>query len=225
MSDYTTPVMYVDPSGEFPFIALAIFAGIMIISGGIIGGISAGESGSNIIEGVGKGMLVGGIFSLSIAMIFGGFSFGATTILGSMMASYGISVSANMLEIMVLQGKKSAFDGDSFWNSTNDIVNATNANMGRYLLGRMGDQTAGFLGTRVISKLNVLHKFAMTVGELNQLYSFQSAFRIASQSFWTRKLVRPTIYLTYGFAAYHIIKLGSALFSSSTDTKTRWILF
>ena len=49
MSDYTTPVMYVDPSGEFPFIALAIFAGIMIISGGIMGGISAGECGSNII--------------------------------------------------------------------------------------------------------------------------------------------------------------------------------
>jgi len=223
------PVMYVDPSGEIAIsstvVGLLIFAGIMITGGGIIGGISAGESGSSIIEGVGKGMLVGAILSLSIAMVFGGFAFGATTILGSTMASYGISVSANMLEIMVLQGKKSGFDGDSFWNSTNDIVNATTVNMDRYLLGRMGNQTVGFLGTRVISKLNILHKFAMTVGELNQLYSFQSAFRIASQSFWTQKLAAPNILLAYGFSAYNVIRLGIAIFSSSTEANKRWVLF
>ena len=216
--------MYVDPSGEFAWVPLLIFAGIMITGGGIIGGISAGESGNSIIEGVGKGMLVGGILSLSIAMVYGGFAFGATTILGSTMSAYGISLSVNMLEIMVLQGKKSGFDRDSFWNATNDVVNATTANMDRYLLGRMGDQTVGFLGTRVISKLNILHKFAMTVGELNQMYSFQSAFRIASQSFW--KSSSPVGYvLAYALSAWQVSYLAYAIIDSKSYENSRWILY
>lgn len=221
---YINPVMYTDPSGEFPLIALAIFTGIMIVAGGVFGGISAGESGSSIIEGVGLGMLMGGLFAMSVAMIVGGFSIGGTTILGSMMASYGISVTANMLEILVLQSKKSCFDGDSFWSATDDVVNALGANMGRYLLGRIGDQSFGILGSRMVSKLSVLHKFTMTVAELNKLYSFQSAYRIASQSFW--KSSSPYGYvLAFAMSAWQVGNLASAIIVSKSYENSRWILY
>lgn len=215
--------MYTDPSGEFPLIALAIFTGIMIVAGGVFGGISAGESGSSIIEGVGLGMLMGGLFAMSVAMIVGGFSIGGTTILGSMMASYGISVTANMLEILVLQSKKSCFDGDSFWGATDDVVNALGANMGRYLLGRIGDQSFGILGSRMVSKFNLLYKYTMTVNEFSQYYTFGSALR-QSSSFWTKTLSRTSVMIVYGFATYQVISMINSFFTEPTKVSDKWIL-
>ena len=98
--------MYFDPLGNFAISTFLIMVGVGLLAGGTIGGISAGINGTNVLEGIGKGMLAGGLLAASIGLTVVGISFGIGTIGGSMMFSYGLSVTANMLEVAVTQGKK-----------------------------------------------------------------------------------------------------------------------
>ena len=101
------PVMGLDPSGNIAlFVGLLIFIGITTIIGAAYGGISAGMSDGDVLEGIGKGALNGLIISGGISLGIGGFVVGGTTVLGSVMATYGLSVTANMLEVAITQGKK-----------------------------------------------------------------------------------------------------------------------
>ena len=114
--------MYFDPSGNFAISTFLIMVGVGLLAGGTIGGISAGINGTNVLEGIGKGMLAGGGLAASIGLTVAGISFGIGTIGGSRMFSYGLSVTANMLEVAVTQGKKSHYDGDNFGARMNDVV-------------------------------------------------------------------------------------------------------
>ena len=58
------------------------------------------------MRGIGKGALNGLILGGGISLAIGGFAIGGNTILGSIMATYGLSISANMLEVAITQGKK-----------------------------------------------------------------------------------------------------------------------
>ena len=151
------PVMYADPSGRSALlIGLLIFTGGMTLGGAIYGGVSAGKVGGDvgdIFVGIGKGALNGLILGGSISLAIGGFAIGGTTVLGSIMANYGLSVSANMLEVAITQGKKSYYDGDSFWAGANDLNNAMFANAGNILIGKTNLISIPFYGTRMTSKL------------------------------------------------------------------------
>ena len=100
--------MYVDPSGHSALlIGLLIFTAVMTLEGAIYGGVSAAMAGGDVgdvFAGIGKGALNGLILGGGISLAIGGFAIGGTTILGSIMATYGLSISANMLEVAITQG-------------------------------------------------------------------------------------------------------------------------
>ena len=159
---FNNPISYYDPSGHSALlIGLLIFTGAMTLGGAIYGGISAGMAGGDIgdvFAGIGKGALNGLILGGGISLAIGGFAIGGTTILGSIMATYGLSISANMLEVAITQGKKSAYDGDSFWAGANDINNAMFANSGNILIGKPTLMSIPFYGTRMTSKIPTIFK-------------------------------------------------------------------
>lgn len=66
----------------------------------------AGGSVGEVFAGIGKGALNGLILGGGISLAIGGFAIGGTTVLGSIMANYGLAITANMLEVAVTQGKK-----------------------------------------------------------------------------------------------------------------------
>ena len=66
------PVMNVDPTGNFPWLIFAIIAAAIIVTGGIVGGLSAGIDGGSALKNTAKGfwsskniggLIVGGIFA------------------------------------------------------------------------------------------------------------------------------------------------------------------
>ena len=61
----------------------------------------------DVFAGIGKGALNGLIIGGGISLtIVGGLGFGVTSVLGSIIITYGMSVVANMCEVGVLQVKK-----------------------------------------------------------------------------------------------------------------------
>jgi len=67
ISDYITPVMYVDPSGESFFAILGSLA-IGTIVGGIIGAVTAALEGENVIAGLASGAISGVVLTAGIAL-------------------------------------------------------------------------------------------------------------------------------------------------------------
>lgn len=93
------------------------------------------------------------ILGCGILLAIGWFAIGETTLLGSILATYGLSISANMLKVAIMQGKKSYYDGDSFWAGANGINNTMFANSENILIGEPTLMSIPFYGTRMTSKI------------------------------------------------------------------------
>ena len=146
--------------------------GSLIVAGGIIGGVSAGLSGGSVgdvFAGIGKGMLVGGLVGAAISLIVGGIVIGGTTVLGATMVTYGISVTANMCEVAVTQGKKSVNDGDGYWETIADKTNAMFANSGNILSGKVMLGSIPIYATRLSSKIPTIANVFLNY---NLIYTF-----------------------------------------------------
>lgn len=123
------PISYIDPNGNFPLLAMAIFAGIMIVGGGTVGGITAHQNGTNVWEGIGKGMAVGAMIAGSVVLTVGSFyvTGGLGSNLGLMMFTYGSTTGLSMLEVGVTQYKYSKSKGES---GMSHVIDAMFANSG-----------------------------------------------------------------------------------------------
>ena len=173
------PIMMVDPSGHFPWLVLAIISGVLIVGGATLGGVSAGVTGGDvgdIFADIGKGALNGLILSAGICLAVGGFSLGWSTIAGSHLLTYGVSISSNMLEVAVTQGKKSYYDGDGFWASVDDVNNAMFANSFSIVTGKFSEESITVYGTRLFTKGFKIFKFFETVAYSAQYVKFSNAF-------------------------------------------------
>ena len=204
--------MYVDRSGHFAISTfLLILGGItagLTLTGATMGGISAGVSGGDVgdvFAGIGKGALNGFLLGGSISLIAGGFAVGGTTVLGSMMASYGISTLSNFIEVGITQGMKSAGEGLGFWNIANNINKSMFANSGAILTGQVPLIPIDIYGSRLATKGTFLFnalinydidKFFGSKGIPYSLYASSALFSTASKF---------SLGLSYGIAGFSVV--------------------
>ena len=222
------PIMMVDPSGHFPWLVLAIISGVLIAGGATLGGVSAGVTGGDvgdIFAGIGKGALNGLILSAGICLAVGGFSLGWSTIAGSHLLTYGVSISSNMLEVAVTQGKKSYYDGDGFWASVNDVNNAMFANSFSIVTGKFSEESITVYGTRLFTKGFKTFKFFETVAYSAQYVKFSNAFLTELNPFWTQKANPIGLAIGYIVTAAQVNNLFKAIFSKPDFENSRWILY
>lgn len=220
------PIKYIDPAGTSALlIGLLIFMGVMTIGGAAYGGISAGMAGGNIQDifaGIGKGALNGFIISGGISLAIGGFSIGATSIIGSIMATYGLSITANMLEVAVTQGKKSYYDGDDFWAGANDINNAMFSNSGGILVGNVSLLPIPIYGTRLVYKIPT---FIKTMNEFRWANAFRVSFMTSAKNTLTQKANKFALLLGYLITLIQYKNLFESIFSKPDFDNSKWILY
>lgn len=198
----------------------------MTLGGAIYGGVSAGMAGGDvgdIFAGIGKGALNGLIIGGGISLAIGGFAIGGTTILGSIMATYGLSVSANMLEVAITQGKKSAYDGDGFWAGANDINNAMFANSGNILIGKSTLMSIPFYGTRMTSKIPTIFN-ALVSYDLDKLFG-STTFLTSAKATLLGKASPFGLTMGYGLTAWQYYNLIRAIVTIPDFENSRWILY
>lgn len=184
----------------------------------------AGGDVGDIFAGIGKGALIGTILAAGVLLTAGGIAYGAATLLGSMMITYGVSITANMLEVAVVQGKKSYHDGDAFWSGANDITNAMFANSGRILVGRVAKDELVIMGTRIFSKAWALAGFFGQVNAMAEYWKYSKAMSIVSSSYW--KQVKPlSLAIGYIMAGSQVFSLGQAIFTKPDFDSGKWILY
>ena len=221
------PIKYSDPNGTSILLAIGILIGSLIVAGGIIGGVSAGLSGGSVgdvFAGIGKGMLIGGFVGAAISLIIGGFTVGGTSVIGSIMATYGISATANYIEVAVTQGKKSYSDGYSFWEGVNDVINSMFANTPRILTGRfaIGDMAIG--GTKLFTKALHLPNLLYDTYEFSQYVKARRALSFAFDGiFWKQGGVG--MWFGYVMSAFSVFNMGKANFTQPDFENSNWILY
>ena len=223
---YNNPISYYDPSGHSALlIGLLLFTGAMTLGGAIYGGVSAGMAGGDVgdvFAGIGKGALNGLILGGGISLSIGGFTIGGTTILGSIMATYGLSISANMLEVAITQGKKSFYDGDSFWAGANDINNAMFANSGNILIGKPTLMSIPFYGTRMTSKIPTI----ISVLLAHDFWKyFGITFLESTKATLLRKASPLGLHAGYLLTAWQYYNLFRSIFTTPDFENSRWILY
>ncbi len=207
-------------------IGLLILTGIMTFGGAIYGGVSAGMAGGDVgdvFAGIGKGALNGLIFGAGISLAIGGFTIGGTTILGSIMATYGLSISANMLEVAITQGKKSSYDGDDFWAGCNDINNATFANSGNILIGKLTLMSIPFYGIRMTSKIPTIFNVLVSY-DLDKLFE-SVTFLMSAKTTLLGKAGPFGLAMGYGLTALQYYYLIRAIVTTPDFENSRWILY
>ena len=181
------------------------------MGGAIYGGVSAGMAGEDVGDVFGKGALNGLIIGGGILLLIGGFAFGGTKILGSIMVTYGSSIFANMLEVAITQSKKSYYDGDSFWAVANDINNA------------MFAMSIPFYGTRLISKIPTIFNVLVSY-DLDNFFGSTTFFASAKAT-----LLSPSSLLGliagYGLTAWQYYNLFKSFFTTPDFENSRWILY
>lgn len=196
------------------------------MGGAIYGGVSAGMAGGDVgdvFAGIGKGALNGLILGGGISLAIGGFAIGGTTILGSIMATYGLSISANMLEVAITQGKKSYYDGDSFWSGANDINNAMFANSGNILIGKPTLMSIPFYGTRMISKISTIFNVLVSY-DLDKIFG-STTFLTSAKATLLRKASPLGLVVGYGLTAWQYYKLIRSIVTTPDFENSRWILY
>ena len=158
---------------------------------------------------VGKGALNGFVLGGSISLAIGGFAYGGATILGSLMATFGMSTALNMLELSVAQGKKSYRDGDSFWAGANDINNAMFANSGKIVVNNL-------LGKGMVFGISLInYDIALTLG-------WPATYGAAFISTLESKSHPLGLLLSYGAVALDGISLFKTIFGNGGSN---WILY
>ena len=224
------PVNMYDPTGHVAVSTLliisAIITGVCVVGGAVIGGVSAGMSSEDVgdvFAGIGKGALNGLILGGGISLAVCGFGFGATTTLGSIMACYGLSISANMLEVAITQGKKSYYDGDSFWSGANDINNAMFANSGNILIGKPTLMSIPFYGTRITSKIPTIFNVLVSY-EIDNLFGSMTFLASAKATLLTKTISFGKV-AGYVLTAVQCFELIKSIFNTPDFENSRWILY
>ena len=221
------PIAFTDPSGHSALlIGLLIFTGAMTLGGAIYGGVSAGMAGGDVgdvLAGIGKGALNGLILGGGISLAIGGFAIGGTTILGSTMATYGLSISANMLEVAITQGKKSYHDGDNFWAGANDINNAMLANSGNILIGKPTLMSIPFYGTRMTSKIPAIFNVLVSY-DLDKFFGL-TTFLASAKATMLGKASLLGLVAGYGLTVWQYYNLIRSIVTTPDFENSRWILY
>ena len=190
------PVMYVDPSGKFPWLALLIISGILIVGGTTLGGISAHQNGRDVSTGILEGAVAGLLIAGSIWLMVGSFYVpnGITSNLGLAMFTYGFSTFAGMFEAGVTQIRYSNSEG-MHWSSNLTRSLAANA-LSVYLLKSITKSTPLFTQFA----FHIGEKYIYTVpGEGGFFYDYRTtgeAFGIFTNYF--KGLAKPFSYITAG---------------------------
>lgn len=198
----------------------------MTLGGAIYGGVSAGMASGDVgdvFAGIGKGTLNGLILGGGISLAIGGFAIGGTTILGSIMATYGLSISANMLEVAITQGKKSSYDGDNFWAGANDINNAMFANSGNILIGKPTLMSIPFYGTRMTSKISTIFNVLVSY-DLDKFFG-STTFLASAKATLLRKASPLGLAAGYFLTAWQYYNLIRSIVTTSNFENSRWILY
>ena len=222
------PIKYSDPNGTSILLAIGILIGSLIVAGGIIGGVSAGLSGGSVgdvFAGIGKGMLVGGLVGAAISLIIGGFVVGGTSVIGSIMATYGISATANYIEVAVTQGKKSYSDGYSFWEGVNDVINSMFANTPRILSGRFAIGDMAIWGTKLFSKVLHLPNLLYDTYEFAQYVKAGKAFSFAFDGIFWKTAGKFGLGFGYFMSGIQVFNMGKAIFTQPDFENSKWILY
>ena len=223
---FNDPVNYIDHDGHFPGLVLAIISGVLIACGATLGGVSAGMAGGDVgdvFAGIGKGALNGLILGGGISLAIGGFAIGGTTILGSIMTTYGLSISANMLEVAITQGKKSYYDGDSFWAGANDINSAMFANSGNILIGKPTLMSIPFYGTRMTSKIPTIFNVYASY-QIDKLFD-STSFLASAKATLLGKASTLGLIAGYGLTALQYYNLIRAIVTTPDFENSPWILY
>ncbi len=221
------PVMYVDPTGHSALLmGLLIFTGAMTLGSAIYGGVSAGMAGGDagdVFTGIGKGALNGLIFGGGISLAIGGFAIGGATTVGSIMVTYGLSISANMLEVAITQGKKSYYDGDSFWAGASDINNAMFANSGNILIGNPTLMSIPFYGTRITTKIPTVFNVLVTY-DVDRLFG-PTTFLASAKTTLLGKANPLILSAGYLLTAGQYYSLIRSIVTTPDFETSKWILY
>ncbi|MDD4077764.1 MAG: hypothetical protein PHT03_07325 [Bacilli bacterium] len=182
-----------------------------------------------------KGVVVVGIMAAATtAIVLGAVTFGATTVGGAALLSYGTIVAANMLEVAVTQGKKSASDGESFSEGAADVIDAMFANSGDIIIGKtsflagiIGTDIAGYqIATKVPLIKNIITNGSMYLPSSNGLLVNSASSQI--MGFLKSKpttLSKAGMATGYLFAGISVFQLGKAIFTTPDFENSKWRLY
>ena len=222
------PICNIDPYGNSLLVAALITAGVLIIGGGAIGGISAAISGgtsSDIWTGIGKGMLSGTLVFAGLALMVGTFFLPNTvsTEIGVFMFSLGASIFCGMFEVGITQTKKSIIDGDGFWQSTNDVINSLYANSAAVLIGKENYMGLNVYGGNAIDTIGLGVELLNYISELNKSFKYSTAFFAGLKEFWSQKISFGALFFA-GYSVYKSIRGVVEAFGSDPN-ESHWTLF
>ena len=211
------PIAFVDPSGRFPWLVVIIIAAAIIVTCAAAGGVSAGLSGGGIKDvwaSIGKGAAIGAMLVGSIALTIGSFYVpgGATGTLGVSMWSYGINTSLELFEVGIIQGKKSYIEGDGFWTSMNDVINAVFANSGK------------IYGQNLLSKTWTAWGFYNEYNYFKNYYGHSSALKISGIDFGSKKTIFGAIFSGV-VVTVNTALLFKTIFEEIDFESVSWVLY
>ena len=141
------------------------------------------------------------------------------------MATYGISVTANYIEVAFTQGKKSHSDGNSFGEGVNDVVNSMFANTPRILIGRFVIGDTAIWGTKLFAKALHLPNLLYDTYEFAQYVKAGRAFTFAFDGIFWEQAGKFGMLFGYGMSAVHIFNMGKAIFTQPDFENSNWILY
>lgn len=221
------PVKYIDLTGNFPWLALLIFAGVLIVGGGAIGGFSAatvGEISSDIWTDVGKGMLSGTIVFTGLSLTIGAFFvpnriFGT---LGSFMFSFGSGLILDTTSVIIAQIKKSSMDGDSFWGGAHDVINSIYSNLLSIVLGKQNILGLNVTGTKIVDLVGLGYGVFPSIYEMLQSFGYKKAITIGISEYFSGKLLPLDTVIAATSFVKSIYKFTKGLFLNPNETE--WIL-
>ena len=139
------PVNFSDPTGESLLSALVIGVIVGTAIGGALGGAASyySEQSSNlddrdlfwtILDGVGKGVLIGGVAGGLVGAAGGAVSvYGAASVAATAVVTATATAAAKATEVTALQAKKSIDDGDNGWQIADDCIDSTFNNIGKII--------------------------------------------------------------------------------------------
>jgi hypothetical protein len=183
-----------------------------------------GGSVGDVFAGIGKGMLAGGLLGVSISLIIGGFTVGGASVIGSIMATTGISATANYIEVAVTQAKKSSSDGCSFWESTDNVLDAMLANTPRIYAGRFAVGDGAIWGTKLFSKFLHFPNLIYDTYEFAQYVKAGRAFSFAFDGiFWKKGGVG--MWFGYLMCLPQVFNMLKAIFTEPDFENSKWILY
>lgn len=128
-----------------------------------------------------------------------------------------------MLEVAITQGKKSYYDGDSFWAGANDINNAMFANSGNILIGKPTLMSIPFYGTRMTSKIPTIFNVLVSY-DLDKLFG-SITFLASAKATLLGKASLLGLAAGCGLTAWQYYNLIRSIVTTPDFENSRWILY